>query len=101
LGGYKTKGRKEKQEVMIPEANVKNLMLRKNVVKAVEERRFAIYRVITVEQGIEILTGVPSGTADKKGSYPKDTVYGKFQRRLKDYLKRAIELKAGAKPDPE
>ena len=47
---------------MIPEANVKNLVHRKDTVMAVEKGRFAIYRVAIVKQGMEILSSVPSGT---------------------------------------
>ena len=95
----KTKGLNGSQGVMIPEANVKNLMLRKDVIQAVEEGRFTIYRVTTIEQGIEILTGKPAGVADKNGTYPEDSVYGKVQRRLKTYLQRSLKLKALNKED--
>ncbi|MFO7707375.1 MAG: ATP-binding protein [Desulfobacterales bacterium] len=81
------------QGVIIPEANVQNLMLRKEVIDAVRRRRFHIYRVTNVEQGIEILTGMPAGLPDREGVYPADTVYGRIQRKLKSYLERAHRLK--------
>lgn len=87
------KGLTGAQGVIIPEANVQNLMLRKEVIDAVRHRRFHIYRVSTVEQGIEILTGVPAGLPDGEGTYPADTVYGRVQRKLKTYLERAHRLK--------
>lgn len=82
-----------KQGVMIPRANVKNLMLRKKVVDAVKKRKFHVYQVSTVEEGIEILTGVPAGKADKDGNYPEGTVFGAVQKKLKQYFKRSLQLK--------
>ncbi|HUT43061.1 MAG TPA: S16 family serine protease, partial [Desulfobacterales bacterium] len=89
----KSKGFTGKQGVLIPRANVKNLMLKKEVVDAVKKRKFHIYQVSTVEEGIEILTGVPAGEPDKNCEYPVDTVYGKVQAKLKRYLERSYELK--------
>jgi len=82
-----------KQAVMIPKANVKNLMLKREVLDAVKEGKFHIYQVSTVEQGIEILTGVPAGKPNENGDYPDDTVFGKVQAKLKRYLERSFELK--------
>ena len=82
-----------KQAVMIPKANVKNLMLKREVIDAVKAGKFHIYQVSTVEQGIEILTGVPAGKPDENGDYPDDTVFGKVQAKLKRYLERSFELK--------
>jgi len=82
-----------KQGVMIPRANVKNLMLRKEVIDAVKKRKFHVYQVSTVEEGIEILTGMPAGKADKKGNYPDGTVYGAVQKKLAHYYKRSLQLK--------
>jgi lon-related putative ATP-dependent protease len=89
----KTKGFTGKQGVLIPRANVKNLMLKKEVIDGVKIGEFHIYRVSTVEEGIEILTGVPAGDPDKNGDYPDHTVYGKVQAKLKRYLERSFELK--------
>jgi predicted ATP-dependent protease len=89
----KAKGLTGKQGVLIPKANVKNLMLKKEVIDAVKKRKFHIYQVSTVEEGIEILTGVPAGTRDENDEYPVDTVYGKVQTKLKRYLERSYELK--------
>jgi predicted ATP-dependent protease len=89
----KSKGFTGKQGVLIPRANVKNLMLKKEVVDAVKKRKFHIYQVSTVEEGIEILTGVPAGVPDENWEYPFDTVYGKVQAKLKRYLERSYELK--------
>ena len=82
-----------KQGVVIPKANVKNLMLRKEVIDAVKKRKFHVYQVSTVEEGIEILTGVPAGKPDKHGNYPEGTVYGAVQQKLAHYVKRSLQLK--------
>jgi len=71
----KAKGLTGKQGVLIPESNVKDLMLRKDVVEAVSKKKFHVYPVTTIDQGIEILTGIPAGEADVTGNYPKDTVH--------------------------
>jgi predicted ATP-dependent protease len=63
-----------KQGVLIPMANVKNLMLSKEVVTAVSESRFHIYPIKNIDQGIEVLTGVPAGVLDKEGKYPEGTI---------------------------
>jgi lon-related putative ATP-dependent protease len=81
------------QGVMIPQANVKNLMLRKEVINAVKKRKFHVYQVSTVEEGIEILTGMPAGKADKNGNYPDGTVYGAVQKKLAHYFKVSQQLK--------
>jgi len=49
--------------------------------------------VSTVEEGIEILTGMPAGKADKNGNYPAGTVYGAVQQKLAHYFKRSLQLK--------
>ncbi len=87
------KGLTGKQGVLIPKANVKNLMLKRAVIDAVEKGQFHIYHVATIEEGIEILTGVPAGQPDKNHNYPKGTVYGAAQKKLKKYLERAFQLK--------
>ena len=87
------KGLNGKQGVMIPQSNVKNLMLKKEVIDAVEEGKFHLYKVSTVEEGIEILTGVPAGNPDEEGNYPEGTVFGEVQKKLKEYLERSYKFK--------
>ena len=77
----------------MPQANLKNLMLRKEVINAVKKRKFHVYQVSTVEEGIEILTGMPAGKADKNGNYPDGTVYGAVQKKLAHYFKVSQQLK--------
>ena len=71
------------QGVIIPAANVKHLMLRQDVVQAVAEERFHVYAVGHVDQGIEILTGLPAGELDAEGAYAEGTINQKVQARLK------------------
>jgi len=89
----KEKGLTGNQGVIIPRANKENLMLKREVIDAVKRKKFHIYQVSTVEEGIEILTGVKAGKRNKKGNFPEGTVYGAVQRKLKEYYKRSAELK--------
>jgi predicted ATP-dependent protease len=89
----KAKGLTGKQGVLIPRANVKNLMLKREVVDAVKKGLFHVYRVSTIEQGIEILTGVPAGVPDPEGNFPEGSVFGKVQEKLKRYLEQSFKLK--------
>ncbi len=75
------------QGVVIPHQNVKNLMLRDDVVKAVQEGRFHIYAVKSVDEGIEVLTGVPAGERQPDGSYPQETVNYLVDKRLEEMAK--------------
>lgn len=68
--------------VMIPESNVKNLMLREDVVEAIKEGNFHVYPVGTIDQGIEVLTGVEAGKPDAAGNYPEGSVNQLVQSRL-------------------
>ena len=81
------------QGVLIPKTNVVNLMLRQDVVEACKEGKFHIYPVSTIDEGIEILTGLPAGQRDENGNYPKDTVNGKVQERLHRFLLQNLEYR--------
>jgi lon-related putative ATP-dependent protease len=70
------------QGVMIPDRNQSQLMLRHDVVDAVEQGRFHIWAVSSVEQGLEVLTGLTAGERDASGHYPDDTVFGRADARL-------------------
>lgn len=82
------------QGVLIPTANVKHLMLRQDVVQAVEDGRFHVYAVATIDEGIEILTGYPAGTLTN-GAYPKETINYRVIARIEYTIKRQ---RAYAKP---
>ncbi|MGD8398045.1 MAG: ATP-binding protein [Anaerolineae bacterium] len=70
------------QGVLIPVSNVQHLMLREDVVEAVAAGDFAVYAVETVDEGIEILTGLPAGEPDEEGNYPEGSINYLVQRRL-------------------
>ncbi len=78
----RSKGLTGTQGVIIPRANVANLMLNAEVVEAVRRGAFHVWAVETVEQGIELLTGVPAGRPDSEGGYPPATLYGRVQKNL-------------------
>ncbi len=85
--------------VIIPEANVKHLMLKQEILDAVDAGTFAIYAVKHIDEGIEVLTGVPAGQANSRGNYPKDSVNGKVIKRLKKYAKAVKEAQKSAKKE--
>lgn len=70
------------QGVLIPSANVKHLMLRQDVVQAVAKGKFHVYSVGTIDEGIELLTGVAAGAMDENGRYPTNSINGKVEARL-------------------
>ena len=73
--------------VMIPVQNVNNLQLSDEIVDAVKNKKFHIYAVSTIEEGIEVLTGVPAGKKDKDGKFPAGTVNHLVYEKLKKYAK--------------
>ncbi len=78
----KERGLTGDQGVLIPEANVKHLMLNQEIRDAVEQKLFSIYPITEIDQGIELLTGIPMGELDQEGKFPPDTISGKVQARL-------------------
>ena len=83
----KLRGLTGEHGVMIPIQNVNNLQLSDEVVEAVKNKKFHIYSISTIEEGIEILTGVPAGKKDKDGHFPAGTVNYKVYEKLKKYAK--------------
>jgi predicted ATP-dependent protease len=77
------------QGVIIPQANQRNLMLDEGVVRDAAEGRFHVYTISTVDEGIELLTGLPAGTPDEDGEYPEDSIHGRVAHRLKELAKGA------------
>ena len=77
------------QGVLIPASNIDNLMLHERVVTAVSQNKFHIWPVTTLDEGIELLMGLPAGQRQKDGSYPANTVHHAVQARL---LQLAAEL---------
>ena len=84
------------QGVMIPKANVKHLMLKSDVVEACRGGRFHIYAVATIDEGLEVLTGLEAGAADEKGYYPIGSLNRTVTAKLEASAKKARAL---AKPD--
>ena len=86
-----------RQGVLIPLANVKHLMLREDVVAAAEAGRFAVYPIATIDQGLELLTGIPAGAPDSDGNYPEGSLNRRIAVRLDAFAAKAVELnRAGA-----
>lgn len=81
----KAKGLTGKQGVLIPKSNIKNLMLREEIVEVVQNGKFHIYPVETIDQGIELLTGVKAGVLQPDGTYPEYTVNHAVDRRLSEF----------------
>lgn len=81
----KMKGLTYEQGVMIPVQNVKNLHLSDEVIDAVKEGKFHIYAVSTIDEGIEILTGVPAGKKNANGKFPAGTINYLAYEKLKKY----------------
>lgn len=86
------------QGVLIPAANVNNLMLRHEVVEAVAAGKFAIYPVENVDQGIEILTGMPAGARGADGRFATGSLNLRVEQRLLEYAERVRSFGAGAPP---
>ncbi len=86
------RGREGNHSVLIPESNVNNLMLKKEVIDAVKEGRFHIYSARTIEEGIEILTGSPAGKRKTDGGFEKDSLYDLVDRRLRDMAEKSKQF---------
>ena len=84
------------QGVIIPEANRQNLMLREDVVKAVREKRFAIYAIKTVDEGMALLTGIEPGETGADGRFGPETVNGRIAAKLRAFAERARAYAPGA-----
>ena len=83
--------------VIIPAANVCHLMLKKQVADAVRADKFHIYAIETVDQGMEILTGVPAGERDSAGRFPEASVNQKVEARLIELAQKRLALAQQAK----
>lgn len=75
------------QGVLIPVANEKHLMLREDVVQAVEDKKFHIYSVGHIDEGIEILTGMSAGQSDQYGVFPQGSLNAKVAAKLSRFAK--------------
>jgi lon-related putative ATP-dependent protease len=84
----RTRGLTGEQGVLIPKSNVQHLMLREDVVEAVKSGKFQIYAVGTIDEGIEILTGVKAGEQGPDGRFPAGTVNRMVEDKLKSFAER-------------
>ena len=94
----KHRGLTGEQGVLIPEQNVINLMLRHEVRQAIADGTFHIYPVRTIDEGLEILTGVPAGELGEDGAYPEDSIHGLVAARLEEI---SANLKETGKTEEE
>jgi predicted ATP-dependent protease len=90
----RTRGLDGRQGVIVPAANVRNLMVVDEVVEAVRAGRFHVWAVASVDEGIELLTGVPAGVPDADGTYPAGSVHALVQQRLQGYAERLRDFGA-------
>lgn len=90
----RTLGLTGEQGVIIPATNVPSLMLSDDVVEAVSAGQFHVWAVQTIDEGIELLTGIPAGKRDDEGSYPPESVHGRVVARLRRYAAQARAFSA-------
>jgi lon-related putative ATP-dependent protease len=86
----------EGQGVLIPASNAPQLMLRQDVIDAVEEGTFWVLTVSTVDQAMEALTGLPAGEAAEDGSFPEGTINARVESRLQELAEQRLRFQRGA-----
>ena len=89
----KSKGLTGEQGVMIPEKNINDLMLNKEVIRAVIEGKFNIWAVSRIEEGIEILTSMEAGKKRKDGNYPENSIFYLVDKKLMELAEKSKEYK--------
>lgn len=82
--------------VIIPRANVPNLMLADEIVEAVRDGTFTIWAIDSIDQGIEVLTGVPAGVRQADGTYPPDSIHGQIEASLQRFAESARAFAASS-----
>ena len=90
----KSRGLTGTQGVMIPASNVRHLMLNHDVVESVREGKFSVWAVSTIDEGLEILTGVSAGLPDELGNYPEKSIHGLTKSCLRGWIEKSAKLKA-------
>src|SRR6185436_16155438 len=88
------KGLTGAQGVMIPRTNVHNLMLRRDIVEAVAAGKFFVYAVATIDEGIEILTGISAGERNGEGSYPEGSINYRVEQKLRQFTEQQKKIAA-------
>ena len=97
----KFRGLSGTQGVIIPRRNVKNLMLKNDLVEAVREGKFTIYPIDRVEEGIELLANIPAGDLREDGTYPEGTINHLIVKRLTEITEAVKEKKEEEKEKKE
>ncbi len=95
----KARGLTGAQGVLVPRANLAHMVLRDDVAEAIASGQFHIYAVETAAQGIEILTGLPSGQRDAGGRFPAASVFGRVERRIIEMAERLREAEGHGSHD--
>lgn len=88
----KERGLNGEQGVLIPKANEKSLMLRSDVIEAVEKGEFSVYSVETIDEGMELLSGMEMGEADSEGNYPEGSVNYRVIQQLNDLADKRMKF---------
>lgn len=83
-----SRGLKGSHGVMIPRSNVPDLMLRADIVEAVAQGKFNVYAVDTIDQGLEVLTGMKAGRRNRRGQFPRGTVNWRAEERIRHYAEK-------------
>ena len=97
----RVKGLTGEQGVLMPTSNLRNLMLRPDVVQAVAEEKFHIYAVQSIDQGIEVLTDVVAGTRNTAGKFPAGSINALVEQKLTQFAERQRQINAAeARHDP-
>jgi predicted ATP-dependent protease len=90
----RAKGLTGDQGVLMPTSNLRNLMLRGDVIKAVEEKKFHVYAVQSIDEGIEVLTDVAAGTRNVNGKFPEGSINALVEQTLMHYAERQQQINA-------
>jgi predicted ATP-dependent protease len=86
--------------VIIPRRNIKHLMLKQEVIDAVKDGKFSIYAIDRVEEGLELLSGMPAGELKDDGAYPEGSVNYLVMKRLEE-ISVALEKKKGKEDEQQ
>ena len=99
------------QGVVIPARNLRNLMLRRDVVDSVRDGKFRVYSISSVDEAMELLTGQPAGERQPDGTYPEGSINARVDARLREmgealrhFARRqnaAEPAKPGEEPEPD
>jgi predicted ATP-dependent protease len=78
----------------MPKSNGRNLMLRPDVAQAIKDGKFRIYAVNSIDEGIEVLTGVPAGERGPDGRYPDGSINGRVEKKLRQFSEQLRQFAA-------